>query len=90
MKIIDRLPFADRPHFITVRGDGRVQDQIFVWLSIDDVLRPLPTILDKLPTILDKRCGINLPLSQSTSIKLIARRSGGRAQEIDFAEHVLE
>jgi hypothetical protein len=28
------------------RGGGRVPDQIIVWISIDDVLRPLPAILD--------------------------------------------
>jgi hypothetical protein len=48
MKIIDRLPFADRPHLITVRGE-RVdvyRNQIVVWISIDDVTRPLPAVLD--------------------------------------------
>ena len=48
MKIIDRLPFADRPHLITVRGEAVdvYRNQIIVWISIDDVLRPLPAILD--------------------------------------------
>jgi hypothetical protein len=48
MKIIDRLPFADWPHIVTVRGD-RVdvyRNRIIVWSSIDDLLRPLPAILD--------------------------------------------
>ena len=44
MKIIDRLPFADRPHLVTVRGEAR--NQIIVWINIDDVLGPLPAILD--------------------------------------------
>jgi hypothetical protein len=48
MKIIDRLPFADRPHLVTVRGEGVqvYRNQMIVWISIDDVLRPLPAILD--------------------------------------------
>ena len=48
MKIIDRLPIADRPHVISVGGDA-VQvhrNQIIVWLSINDARRPLPAILD--------------------------------------------
>jgi hypothetical protein len=48
MKIIDRLPFADRPHLVTVRGEAVdvYRNQIIVWISIDDALRPLPAILD--------------------------------------------
>jgi hypothetical protein len=48
MKIIDRLPFADRPHLVTVRGEAVdvYRNQIIVWISIDDVLRPMPAILD--------------------------------------------
>jgi hypothetical protein len=48
MNIIDRLPFGDRPHVITVRGEtvDVYRNQIIVWISIDDVLRPLPAILD--------------------------------------------
>src|SRR4051794_36966572 len=48
MKIIDRLPFADRPHLVTVRGEAVdvYRNQIIVWIRIDDVLRPLPAILD--------------------------------------------
>jgi len=48
MKIIDRLPFADRPHLVTVRGEtvDVYRNQIVVWISIDDVLRPLPAVLD--------------------------------------------
>jgi hypothetical protein len=48
MKIIDRLPFADRPHLVTVRGEAVdvYRNQIIVWISIDDVLKPLPAILD--------------------------------------------
>jgi hypothetical protein len=48
MKIIDRLPCADRPHLVTVRGEAVevYRKQIIVWISIDDVQRPLPAILD--------------------------------------------
>jgi hypothetical protein len=48
MKIIDRQPIADRPHMVTVRGEtvDVHRNQIIVWLSINDVLRPLPAILD--------------------------------------------
>ncbi len=48
MKIIDRLPFADRPHVLIVRGEAVdvYRNQIIVWIGIDDVLRPLPAILD--------------------------------------------
>ena len=48
MNIIDRLPFADRPHLVTVRGEAVdvYRNQVIVWISIDDVLRPLPAILD--------------------------------------------
>lgn len=48
MKIIDRLPFADRPHLVTVRGEpvDVYRNQIIVGISIDDVLRPMPAILD--------------------------------------------
>jgi hypothetical protein len=48
MKIIDRLPFADRPHIVTVRGEpvDVYRNQIVVWISIGDVLNPLPAILD--------------------------------------------
>jgi hypothetical protein len=50
MKIIDRLPFADRPHFVTVRGEtvDVYRNQIIVWISIDDVLRQLPAVLEGL------------------------------------------
>ena len=48
MKIIDRLPFADRPHLVTVQGEAVdvYRNQIILWISIDDVLKPLPAILD--------------------------------------------
>jgi hypothetical protein len=48
MKIIDRLPFADRPQIVTVRGEpvDVYRNQIIVWISIEDVLKPLPAILD--------------------------------------------
>lgn len=48
MKILDRLPISDRPHVITV-GEDAVQvnrNQVIVWVSINDVLRPFPAILD--------------------------------------------
>ncbi len=48
MKIIDRLPFADRPHLVTVRGEAVdvYRNQIIIWVSINDAQRPLPAILD--------------------------------------------
>lgn len=48
MKLIDRLPFADRPHLVTVADEAVdvYRNQIIVWISIGDVLRPLPAILD--------------------------------------------
>jgi hypothetical protein len=48
MTILDSLPFADRPHLVTVRGEvvNVNRDQIVVWISIGDVHRPLPAILD--------------------------------------------
>jgi hypothetical protein len=48
MKIIDRQPIADRPHMVTVRGENVDvhRNQIIVRLSFNDVLRPLPAILD--------------------------------------------
>ncbi len=48
MKIIDRLPISERPHILSV-GEDVVQvyrNQIIVWLSIDDALRPFPAVLD--------------------------------------------
>lgn len=48
MKLIDRLPFADRPHLITVGGEAVdvYRNQIIIWISIGDAPRPLPAILD--------------------------------------------
>ncbi len=48
MKILDRLPFGDRPHLIAVRGESVdvYRNQIVVWISIDNEQRPLPAILD--------------------------------------------
>jgi hypothetical protein len=48
MKILDRLPIPDRPHLITVQGEVAevYRNQIIVWVSIKDVLRPFPAILD--------------------------------------------
>ena len=48
MTLIDRLPFADRPHLITVGGEAVdvYRNQIILWISIGDVRRPLPAILD--------------------------------------------
>ena len=48
MKIIDRLPFGERPHIVSV-GQDRVdvhRNQIIVWISIGNVLNPFPAILD--------------------------------------------
>src|SRR4051812_42201105 len=48
MKLLDRLPINDRSHVINV-GDDAVEvhrNQIIVWISINNVLRPLPAILD--------------------------------------------
>jgi hypothetical protein len=47
MKLIDRLPFADRPHLITVSGEAVdvYRNQIIIWISIGDTPRPLPAIL---------------------------------------------
>lgn len=48
MRILDRLPFADRPHLLTVRGEvvPIYRNQIIVWISIGDAWQPLPAILD--------------------------------------------
>ena len=48
MKIIDCLPFADRPHLVTVRGKAVdvYRNQINVRIRIGYALRPLPAILD--------------------------------------------
>jgi hypothetical protein len=48
MKVLDRLPFGDRPHVVSVGQDAVDvhRNQIIVWISIGDVLRPLPAILD--------------------------------------------
>jgi hypothetical protein len=48
MRILDRLPISDRPHLITV-GEEPVEvyrNQIVVWISINDALRPFPALLD--------------------------------------------
>ncbi len=48
MKILDRLPITDRPHVVSVGNDVMDvhRNQIIVWISINDVLRPLPALLD--------------------------------------------
>ena len=49
MKIIDRLPFGERPHIVSV-GHDRVdvhRNQIIVWISIGNVLSPFPAILSR-------------------------------------------
>lgn len=48
MKLLNRLPIADRPHLITVQGEPVevYRNQIVVWISINDVRRPLPALLD--------------------------------------------
>src|SRR5688572_1112584 len=48
MKILNRLPISDRPHVVSV-GEDRMEvhrNQIIVWISIGDVLRPFPAVLD--------------------------------------------
>lgn len=48
MKILDRLPFSDRPHVVSV-GPESVdihRNQIIAWISINDARRPFPAILD--------------------------------------------
>lgn len=48
MKLLDHLPINDRPHVINVGGDTIEvhRNQIVVWVSISNVLRPLPALLD--------------------------------------------
>lgn len=48
MKILDRLPITERPALITVQGEAVAvyRNQILIWVSIGDVLRPFPAILD--------------------------------------------
>jgi hypothetical protein len=48
MRILDRLPFGDRPHIITVGREAVDvhRNQIIVWISIGNLLRPFPAILD--------------------------------------------
>ena len=49
MRILDRLPLYDKPTIISV-GRGEVtqvkRNQIVVWVSINETLRPFPAILD--------------------------------------------
>ena len=77
MKIIDRLPIPDRPHVVSVGGDVAqvYRNQIVVWLSINDVLRPLPAILDT-------GHGHNL----SISAKHLSRWSGATLERIGELE----
>jgi hypothetical protein len=77
MKILDRLPIPDRPYIISV-GEDLVQvhrNQIIVWLSINDVLRPLPAILDT-------GHGHNLSISE----KQLSRWSGAKLGRIGELE----
>src|SRR4051812_29171713 len=48
MIILDRLPIADRPHLITVQGElvDVYRNQVVVWVSISDAMRPFPALLD--------------------------------------------
>jgi hypothetical protein len=48
MKILDRLPVYQENAFISVREEAVevFRNQIVVWLSIGDTLRPFPAILD--------------------------------------------
>ncbi len=91
MKIIDRLPFADRPHLVTVRGeavDVFYRNQIIVWISIDDALRPLPAILDT-------GHGHNLSIGEGqlkrwcgASLKRIGELEIGHQRVVQYAAHV--
>jgi len=92
MKIIDRLPFADRPHVVTVRGEpvDVYRNQIIVGISIDDVLRPLPAILDT-------GHGHNLSIGQGqlrrwsgASLKRIGELEIGHRQVLQYAADVRE
>jgi hypothetical protein len=71
MRILDRLPIYDEPAIIRVQGDV-VQvwrNQIIVWLSIGDVSRVFPAILDTGHSHnlaigrgqFDRWCGADLP-----------------------------
>ena len=48
MRILDRLPLYDKPAILSV-GQGEVthfkRNQIIVWVSIGETLRPFPAIL---------------------------------------------
>ncbi|CAN5858486.1 hypothetical protein BH23PLA1_BH23PLA1_31440 [soil metagenome] len=48
MKILDRLPILDRPRLVTVQGEAVdvYRNQILVWVSINNIERPLPAVLD--------------------------------------------
>lgn len=48
MKLLDRLPIPDRPDLISAQGEAVdvYRNQIIVWVSLGDVLRPFPAILD--------------------------------------------
>ena len=90
MKIIDRLPFADRPHLVTVRGEAVevYRNQIVVWISIDDVLRPLPAIFDT-------GHGHNLSIGEGmlkrwsgASLKRIGELEIGHQQVVQYAADV--
>jgi hypothetical protein len=77
MKILDRLPIPDRPHVITV-GEDVVQvhrNQNVVWISISDMLRPFPAILDT-------GHGHNLSIAE----RQIARWSGAGLKRIGELE----
>ena len=90
MKIINRLPLADRPQLVTVRGEAVdvYRNQIIGWISIDDVQRPLPAILDT-------GHGHNLSIGEGqlkrwsgASLKRIGELEIGHQQVVQYAADV--
>ena len=77
MKILDRLPIADHPHLIDVRGElvPINRHQIIIWISINDISKPLPALLDT-------GHGHNLSISASQ----LRRGSGATLQRIGELE----
>jgi hypothetical protein len=90
MKILDRLPFADRPHIVTVRGEAVDvhRNQIIIWISMNDVLSPMPAILDT-------GHGHNLSIGQGqllrwsgASLKRIGELEIGHRRVVQYAAQV--
>lgn len=90
MKIIDRLPFADRPHIVTVGGEpvDVYRNQIIIWISIEEARRPMPAILDT-------GHGHNLSIGEGqlgrwpgASLKRIGELEIGRRRVVQYAADV--